>query len=351
MKTNEIIKQLTERQEALNAEINAIQTKRDTYALSAVMGEEKAIRAIQEYDQKLIPLQNECRTVAVAIQQAEARARKEQRDAETAAKRAKRQEFNQLAARMMELSGQAAETLKTLKPILSELDKCARETWQYSNPESVQPLHLKGATNTVFERCLLISCGLNTLISTGPITTQNIKFAESPEHYFNAVIHSWLNRVNQAMAASTNDQPEEIAPLTIADQPTQEVKKYVAPKTNIKVVRVANGLDVVKADDPSEVIAQLVDEPTAFSEWFNSGAWPKVYQLVGDEYPLLDAPTDETSAASETPTSEAKHKAVHKGKGYWQIVAPDGSDVLPECVQGRDMIRLVAENMGIDLAE
>ncbi|GHW87328.1 hypothetical protein VCSRO104_3615 [Vibrio cholerae] len=346
MKTNEIIKQLTERQEALNAEINAIQTKRDTYALSAVMGEEKAIRAIQEYDQKLIPLQNECRTVAVAIQQAEARARKEQRDAETAAKRAKRQEFNQLAARMMELSGQAAETLKTLKPILSELDKCARETWQYSNPESVQPLHLKGATNTVFERCLLISCGLNTLISTGPITTQNIKFAESPEHYFNAVIHSWLNRVNQAMAASTNDQPEEIAPLTIADQPTQEVKKYVAPKTNIKVVRVANGLDVVKADDPSEVIAQLVDEPTAFSEWFNSGAWPKVYQLVGDEYPLLDAEETPTSEASE-----AKHKAVHKGKGYWQIVAPDGSEVLPECVQGRDMIRLVAENMGIGLAE
>lgn len=343
MKTNELIEQLAQRQEALNAEINTIQTKRDQHALDAVMGEEKAIRAIQEYDAKLIPLQNELRTVAVAIQQAEARARKEQRDAETAAKREKRQEFNQLADRMMELSGQAAETLKTLKPILEELDKCARQTWEYSNPVKVQPFRLKEATHTVFERCLLISCGLNTIISTGPITTQNIKFAESPEHYFNSVINSWLNRVNQAMAAETNDQPEEIAPLAIAHQPTQEVKKYVAPKTNIKVVRVANGLDVVKAENPIEVIAELVDEPTAFSEWFNSGAWPKVYQLVGDEYPLLDAPTSEAS--------EAKHKAIHKGKGYWQIQAPDGSKVLPECVQGRDMVRLVAENMGIELAE
>lgn len=350
MKTNEIIKQLTERQEALNAEINTIQTKRDTYALDAVMGEKKAVEAIQEHDAKLIPLQNELRTVAVAIQQAEARARKEQRDAETAAKREKRQEFNQLADRMMELSGQAAEQLKGLKPVLEELEKCARETWEYSNPVKVQPLHLKGATHYVFERCLLTSCGLNALISTGPIGVKNEKFATDPAHYFNAVINSWLNRVNQALASETNDQPEEIAPLAIADQPAPAVKKYVAPKTNIKVVRVPNGLDVVKADD-SEVIAQLVDEPTAFSEWFNSGAWPKVYQLVGIEYPLLDAPTDETSAASETPTSEAKHKAVHKGKGYWQIVAPDGSDVLPECVQGRDMIRLVAENMGIDLAE
>ncbi|EGQ9502690.1 hypothetical protein NMS18_003330 [Vibrio cholerae] len=348
MKTKELIEQLAQRQEALNAEISTIQTKRDTYALDAVMGEEKAIRAIQEHDAKLIPLQNELRTVAVAIQQAEARARKEQRDAETAAKREKRQQFNQLADRMMKLSGQAAEQLKTLKPILTELEKCARESWEYSNPVKVQPLHLKGATHYVFERCLLTSCGLNALISTGPIGVKNEKFATDPAHYFNAVINSFLNRVTQAMAAETNDQPEEIAPLAIADQPTQEVKKYVAPKTNIKVVRVANGLDVVKADDPSEVIAQLVDEPTAFSEWFNSGAWPKVYQLVGDEYPLLDAPTDETS---ETPTSETKHKAIHKGKGYWQIQAPDGSEVLPECVQGRDMIRLVAENMGIELAE
>ncbi len=342
MKTNELIEQLAQRQEALNAEINTIQTKRDTYALDAVMGEEKAIRAIQEHDAKLIPLQNELRTVAVAIQQAEARARKEQRDADTAAKRAKRQEFKTLADRMMALSGQAAETLKTLKPILEELDKCARQTWEYSNPVKVQPLHLKGATHTVFERCLLISCGLNTIISTGPITTQNIKFAESPEHYFNSVINSWLNRVNQTMAAETNDQPEEIAPLAISGQPAPAVKKYVAPKTNIKVVRVANGLDIVKADDPREVIAELLDEPNAFSEWFNSGAWPKVYQLVGDEYPLLDA--------EETPASLV-HKAVHKGKGYWQIQAPDGTEVLPECVQGRDMIRLVAENMGIELAE
>ncbi|WP_162808495.1 hypothetical protein, partial [Vibrio cholerae] len=124
MKTNELIEQLAQRQEALNAEINTIQTKRDQHALDAVMGEKKAVEAIQEYDAKLIPLQNELRTVAVAIQQAEARARKEQRDAETAAKREKRQEFNQLADRIMELSGQAADTLKTLKPILSELDKC-----------------------------------------------------------------------------------------------------------------------------------------------------------------------------------------------------------------------------------
>ncbi|RJL24680.1 hypothetical protein D5R89_19810 [Vibrio cholerae] len=120
------------------------------------------------------------------------------------AKREKRQQFNQLADRMMKLSGQAAEQLKT-KARVEELEKCARETWEYSNPAKVTPLHLKGSTHYVFERCLLTSCGLNALISTGPIGVRNERFAEDPAHYFNAVINSFLNRVNQAMAAETND--------------------------------------------------------------------------------------------------------------------------------------------------
>ncbi|QAY01989.1 hypothetical protein VpaJT1_60 [Vibrio phage VpaJT_1] len=62
--------------------------------------------------------------------------------------------------------------------------------------------------------------------------------------------------------------------------------------------------------------------------------------------PVIEPKPD---TATEEPTPETDGKTVklnHVGGGYYEAIGSDGSNVLPEKVQGKDNAKMIAENLG-----
>lgn len=339
----ELIDTLINRRDQLTRDIDRLNNERDQYALLSVQGDEKATAEIERIDGEVIPMEKERRTTVAAIAQAQQALEDEKKAAELQAKRNYLDQFEAFRDETLEQAAKVAQLMKAVQQPMRELESMVKRLHGYQFQAGTPVLNLRADHNAQFGRALLRGMGIENLLNAGPMKQSFDKYSQ-PEVYFNATLTHAIDRTGEALAAKAE------APYTAKQIPVNGVidteptiKRTARPKKEIKVVAVKGGIDVIEIAT-GETLAELNDDADAFDSWFTDG-YKSIYTLIGPSVPEKPEPKP------KAPKTETKRYAPkHVGKGYWTIIDNEtGESVLPENVQGKDMLKMVASQMGLDV--